>query len=126
MQNACEVDMDLTGVVNVTSGDTGEIPTFDLTAMGAEPGKMVLADTAALYDALTSGRPTRCAYDQGGAHYVWDVLGIKVTQGTDSTAMFYTFIVADMPVLVNCLVDPRGAFMVSFVTLQQAQELPVN
>lgn len=54
------------------------IPRFDLSAMGAQVGNAVKADTRSLYKALTSGI-TKCAFDFSGSHFEWNVLAVKVT-----------------------------------------------
>lgn len=80
------------------------IPRFDLSAMGAQVGDWVDADTRSLYKALTSGI-TKCAFDYAGMHFEWNTLAIKITDGIigEYAQFSNVFTLNSTPVLV--LVD---------------------
>lgn len=82
------------------------IPRFDLSAMGAEVGDTVFADTRSLYEALISGI-TKCTLDFSGIHFEWNVLAIKVTEPQGEAVQFSgVFLFNDAPTLV--LVDVKN------------------
>lgn len=83
---------------------TKAIPRFDLSAMGAQVGDWVSADTRRLYEALTSGI-TKCGFDFLGIHFEWNTLAIELTNSTtgESAQFSRMFIFNGAPVLV--LVD---------------------
>lgn len=74
------------------------IPRFDLTAMGAQVGYDLEADTRSLYKALTSGI-TRCTFDFRGMHFEWNVLALEAT---DSSVVRFSgaFFFGDNPTLI--------------------------
>lgn len=78
------------------------IPRFDLSAMGAQVGNAVKADTRSLYKALTSGI-TKCAFDFSGMHFEWNVLAVKVTYSPTEEGILFTgvFKLGGAPVLVS-------------------------
>lgn len=78
------------------------IPRFDLSAMGAQVGRTVDADTRSLYKALTSGI-TRCAFDFSGMHFEWNTIAVKIDGGLfDGLVQFgRVFMISDNPTLVS-------------------------
>lgn len=77
------------------------IPRFDLSAMGAQVGDWVSADTRSLYKALTSGI-TRCALDFSGMHFEWNALAVEVSSSLvpEAAEFSHVFLVNGEPVLV--------------------------
>ena len=87
-------------------GDTGPaaamaIPRFDLSAMGAQVGDSVDADTRSLYEALTSGI-TKCALDYLGLHFEWNVLVVEIVDSDNEELVQFSgmFIFRGTPALV--------------------------
>ena len=87
-------------------GDTGPaaamaIPRFDLSAMGAQVGDSVDADTRSLYKALTSGI-TKCALDYLGLHFEWNVLAVEIVDSDNEELVQFSgmFIFRGTPALV--------------------------
>ena len=77
------------------------IPRFDLSAMGAEVGDTVFADTGSLYEAPIGGI-TKCTPDLSGIHFEWNVPAIKVTEPHGEAVHLFN----DAPTLVP--VDVRN------------------
>lgn len=99
------------------------IPRFDLSAMGAQVGNAVKADTRSLYKALTSGI-TKCAFDFSGMHFEWNVLAVKVTYSpTEESALFTgVFQLGGAPTLVsvNVINGENGLIDVGMTLLAEA------
>lgn len=101
------------------------IPRFDLSAMGAEVGDWVYADTRSLYKALTSGI-TRCALDFQGIHFEWNVLATEIISSSTWRNAYYSrmFMLENTPVLVSVNVingdENRGQINIQMVPLVMA------
>ena len=87
-------------------GDTGPaaamaIPRFDLSAMGAQVGDSVDADTRSLYEALTSGI-TKCTLDYLDLHFEWNVLAVEIVDSDNEELVQFSgmFIFRGTPALV--------------------------
>lgn len=78
------------------------IPRFDLSAMGAQVGDWVDADTRSLYKALTSGI-TKCTLDFSGSHFEWNVLAVKIIDSSAGEDALFSgvFKLGGAPVLVS-------------------------
>lgn len=77
------------------------IPRFDLSAMGAQVGQPVKADTRSLYKALTSG-VTRCTMDFMDVHFEWNALAIEMSSSLipEAVEFSHVFMLEGAPALV--------------------------
>lgn len=98
------------------------IPRFDLSAMGAQVGEPVRADTRSLYKALTSGI-TKCAFDFSDMHFEWNVLAVKITYSPREEGILFTgvFKLGGAPTLVsvNVINGESGLINIGMVPLAE-------
>lgn len=99
------------------------IPRFDLSAMGAQVGNSVRADTRSLYKALTTG-VTKCTLDFSGMHFEWNVLAVKVTYNPTKESALFTgvFQLGGAPTLmsINVIDGENGQIDVGMTLLAEA------